>query len=107
MVAIELSGHGDSGRRPSYSLDLWADEPMAVVDDAGNAGPAIIIGHSMGGFVTLALKPTGTPVRMLTSLRATVAALQPWIMARHISRSNLGATSPGEGIRRMDSPSGR
>lgn len=53
VVAIDLSGHGDSGRRPSYSLDLWADELMAVVADAGIAGPVIIIGHSMGGFVTL------------------------------------------------------
>lgn len=53
VVAIDLSGHGDSGRRTSYSLDLWADELMAVVTAAGIAGPPIIIGHSMGGFVTL------------------------------------------------------
>ncbi len=53
VVAIDLSGHGDSGRRPCYSLDLWADELMAVVADAGIAKPPIIIGHSMGGFVTL------------------------------------------------------
>ena len=52
VVAIDLSGHGDSGRRPSYSLDMWADELMAVVLDSGIVGPPIIIGHSMGGFVT-------------------------------------------------------
>src|SRR5947209_7582249 len=53
VVAIDLSGHGDSGRRPAYSLDVWTDELMAVVEDAGIAGPPIVIGHSMGGFVTL------------------------------------------------------
>jgi pimeloyl-ACP methyl ester carboxylesterase len=53
VVAIDLSGHGDSGRRSAYSLDLWADELMAVVEDAGIAGSPTVIGHSMGGFVTL------------------------------------------------------
>jgi pimeloyl-ACP methyl ester carboxylesterase len=53
VAAIDLSGHGDSGRRSAYSLDLWADELMAVVEDAGITGPPIVIGHSMGGFVTL------------------------------------------------------
>jgi pimeloyl-ACP methyl ester carboxylesterase len=53
VVAIDLSGHGDSGRRSAYSLDLWAEELMAVVEDARIAGPPDIIGHSMGGFVTL------------------------------------------------------
>ncbi len=53
VVALDLSGHGDSGRRDSYSLDLWAREVLAVAADAGIAGPPTVIGHSMGGFVTL------------------------------------------------------
>ncbi|HEY2043078.1 MAG TPA: alpha/beta hydrolase [Jatrophihabitans sp.] len=53
VVAIDLSGHGDSGRREVYSLDLWADELMAVTADGGIAGAPIVVGHSMGGFVTL------------------------------------------------------
>lgn len=53
VVAIDLSGHGDSGRRPSYSLDGWADEVLAVAEDAGIAAPPTVIGHSMGGLVTL------------------------------------------------------
>jgi pimeloyl-ACP methyl ester carboxylesterase len=53
VVAIDLSGHGDSGPRTAYSLDLWADELMAVSADSGIAGPPIVVGHSMGGFVTL------------------------------------------------------
>ncbi len=54
VAAIDLSGHGDSDRRAEYPRDLWAREVMAVADDARFAGPPIVIGHSMGGFVTMA-----------------------------------------------------
>jgi pimeloyl-ACP methyl ester carboxylesterase len=53
IVALDLSGHGDSDRRDSYSLDGWAYEVMAVVAAAGITAPAVVIGHSMGGFVAL------------------------------------------------------
>jgi len=53
VVALDLSGHGDSGHRDVYSLDLWAREVLAVAGAAGIAGPPIVIGHSMGGFVAL------------------------------------------------------
>ncbi len=53
VVALDLSGHGDSGRRETYSLDVWADEVMAVAADAGIITPPTVIGHSMGGFVAL------------------------------------------------------
>ena len=55
VVAMDLSGHGDSGRRDSYSLDTWAREVLAVVVDAGTAASSVVIGHSMGGLVTLRL----------------------------------------------------
>jgi pimeloyl-ACP methyl ester carboxylesterase len=53
VVAVDLSGHGDSGRRDHYSLDGWAREVVAVADAAGIAAPPVIAGHSMGGFVAL------------------------------------------------------
>jgi pimeloyl-ACP methyl ester carboxylesterase len=52
-VAIHLSGMGDSGRRGAYSHDMWAKEVMAVSDDAGFPGPPVIVGHSLGGMVTI------------------------------------------------------
>lgn len=53
VVAIDLSGHGDSAAGPDYSLEGWADEVLAVAQQAV-AGPApVIIGHSMGGMVAL------------------------------------------------------
>ncbi|HSR86723.1 MAG TPA: alpha/beta hydrolase [Streptosporangiaceae bacterium] len=53
VVALDLSGHGDSGRRDRYSLDGWAHEVMAVAAAAGITDPPIVAGHSMGGFVAL------------------------------------------------------
>jgi pimeloyl-ACP methyl ester carboxylesterase len=53
VVALDLSGHGDSGHRDAYSLDLWARETLAVAAGAGISGPPVVIGHSMGGAVAL------------------------------------------------------
>lgn len=54
VVAVDLSGHGDSGHRDTYSLEQWTDEVMAAAVDGGIGGPPVIVGHSMGGFVTIA-----------------------------------------------------
>ncbi len=52
-VALHLSGHGDSGRRADYSHETWAKEVMAVSRDAGFPGPPVVVGHSLGGMVTI------------------------------------------------------
>jgi pimeloyl-ACP methyl ester carboxylesterase len=53
VVALDLSGHGDSGRRPVYSGETWATEVLAVAEDAGMGDRPILVGHSMGGFVSI------------------------------------------------------
>lgn len=53
VVAPDLSGHGDSGRREGYHPELWADELAAVADHAGIQGRPVLVGHSMGGFVSI------------------------------------------------------
>ena len=53
VTALDLSGHGDSGRRTAYSAEQWANEVMAVFDDSGGLGRPIIVGHSMGGIVAI------------------------------------------------------
>jgi len=53
VTAVDLSGHGDSGRRDRYDLDAWAEEVAAVVADDGFARPPVVVGHSMGGLVAL------------------------------------------------------
>jgi pimeloyl-ACP methyl ester carboxylesterase len=51
VVALDLSGHGDSGRRKEYPRRIWSDEVMAVAEDAKFPSPPIVVGHSMGGIV--------------------------------------------------------
>lgn len=53
VAAIDLSGHGDSGHREAYDPEQWADEVVAVAADAGIDGLPVVIGHSMGGFITI------------------------------------------------------
>jgi pimeloyl-ACP methyl ester carboxylesterase len=53
VVALDLSGHGESGRREAYPRETWAKEIMAVAGDAGFSRPPILVGHSLGGFVCI------------------------------------------------------
>jgi pimeloyl-ACP methyl ester carboxylesterase len=50
VVAVDLSGHGDSGRREAYSMAGWAEEVLGVVA-AVCGGQALVVGHSIGGLV--------------------------------------------------------
>jgi pimeloyl-ACP methyl ester carboxylesterase len=52
-VAIDLSGHGDSGRRDRYSHESWAREVLAVAEHAGFEEPPVVVGHSLGGLVAI------------------------------------------------------
>ena len=58
VVALDLSGHGDSDRREDYDLDGWAEEVLQVATAAGITAEPIVVGHSMGGFVALHLAVT-------------------------------------------------
>ncbi|MEV5646765.1 alpha/beta hydrolase [Nocardia sp. NPDC052254] len=51
VVALDLSGHGDSVVRSEYPIEGWADEVMAAAAAGGIAGRPYIVGHSMGGRV--------------------------------------------------------
>ena len=53
VVAVDLSGHGDSGWRDVYRAEQWAQEALAVAEAAGGVGRPVIAGHSMGGFVAI------------------------------------------------------
>ncbi len=53
VVALDLSGHGDSGRRDTYSMAAWAREVIAVAEHSCLPGPPMIVAHSMGGWVGL------------------------------------------------------
>ncbi len=49
VVAIDLSGHGDSGHRPGgYPSRIWVTEVAALLHEVVD-GPAAVVGHSLGG----------------------------------------------------------
>lgn len=55
VVALDLSGHGDSGIRERYPFEGWADEVLAAARAGGISGKPYVVGHSMGGWVTVAV----------------------------------------------------
>jgi pimeloyl-ACP methyl ester carboxylesterase len=60
VIAMDLSGHGDSAwRRQGYRIADWAREVLAVVAVVSSAGPPVLVGHSMGAGVVVraALEP--------------------------------------------------
>ncbi|MFP5309465.1 MAG: alpha/beta fold hydrolase [Actinomycetes bacterium] len=57
VVALDLSGHGDSGRREAYPPLTWAAEVRAVAAANGMHRP-VVVGHSMGGFVAIVCAAT-------------------------------------------------
>ena len=52
VVAIDLSGSGDSDHRETYSQEIYANEIKAVCDEMGWES-ADFIAHSMGGSISL------------------------------------------------------
>lgn len=88
VIAIDLSGHGDSGHRETYSLDAWADEVMAVAA-AESGQPPVLLGHSMGGFVVLtAAQRYGRAIRGSAAIDSPVREMSPearaWVASKHV-----------------------
>src|SRR4051812_43041539 len=53
MLRLDYSGTGASGGRfEDGTLELWFEEALAIVDEL-SAGPLIVIGSSMGGWIAL------------------------------------------------------
>jgi pimeloyl-ACP methyl ester carboxylesterase len=80
-VRVDLRGHGESSLADDYSAATMADDVEAVISDVG-LGPAVVVGHSLGGAVAglhaAAFAPRAT-VCVDQSLRFgdNAAALQP------------------------------
>ena len=54
VVVIDLAGHGHSGLgRKDYTMDAFGEDVRAVVAEV-DAGQVILVGHSMGGPVSVA-----------------------------------------------------
>jgi pimeloyl-ACP methyl ester carboxylesterase len=51
VYALDHRGHGDSGRAPgTYDVAHWAGDAIALLEEVVG-GPAVLVGHSLGGVV--------------------------------------------------------
>jgi pimeloyl-ACP methyl ester carboxylesterase len=73
VIALDLSGHGDSGRRPSgYTTPTWAQEVASVLETVAH-DRAAVVGHSLGGRIgTMAAGRYPELVSALVTLDAVV-----------------------------------
>lgn len=49
VVALDQRGHGHSGRPPDFSREGYVEDTAAVLHHLGGPGPAVVLGHSLGG----------------------------------------------------------
>ncbi|MBW9207903.1 alpha/beta hydrolase [Mumia sp. zg.B53] len=84
VAAIDLSGHGDSQWRRQYDLATFAEEVMAVAAAETPSGGAqdgvlpVVIGHSMGGFVSLtAARDHGSRLAGACAIDSPVRQMSP------------------------------
>jgi pimeloyl-ACP methyl ester carboxylesterase len=106
VVAIDLGGNGDSGRRSAYTIELVIEEIMAVCADAGMMGawaPPTLVGHSMGGqFAVRTAIARGEAllgVVALDALRHTELAKDPAIEAFKRMRPTSGPPPAPRAVR--------
>ena len=53
VAAMDLTGMGDSDYRYQYSSNIYADEILAVLDDAKFGTDSIVVAHSFGGYMAV------------------------------------------------------
>jgi pimeloyl-ACP methyl ester carboxylesterase len=96
VVAFDLSGMGDSGWRERYSLDTLVDELFAVIEAARltSGGRPIVVGHSFGGYVTLAaVEREGERLSGAVVIDSPIAAPDP-DEGYTVLRANAGKAEP-------------
>lgn len=74
VVALDMSGHGDSAHHAGYSQQRWAEQLGAVVGHVALARP-VVVAHSMGGKVAYRAAVSGLDRKLagLALLDANIA----------------------------------
>lgn len=77
VAAVDLPGHGARSAQP-WSLDAATEIIASAVDSLG-CGPALVVGHSLGGYVSLEFaRRRPERVRGLVLAGASASTRGPW-----------------------------
>lgn len=95
VLAPDLRGHGESSATAGvYTMDVFAEDLQALIVER-QCGPVVLIGHSMGGYISFAFYrkfPQSVRALVLFCTRAI-----PDSDAGKISRENLAQRAEREG----------
>lgn len=80
VIAVDLSGHGESTWAPPYDRLKWADEVLAVMNHL-KVPAAVLAGHSQGGHVAVAVAGCA-PARVAGVVTLDTAVLDPKVHDR-------------------------
>lgn len=72
VVAVDLRGHGESGRQAPYDPLTMATDVRDVVKSLG-LDPPLMVGHSLGGVVVSAYGGAGYPSRAIVNVDQPIA----------------------------------
>ena len=118
VVALSLSGHGDSGTRTKLGRGVWEKEVITVCAHAGLLAPSraakpVLVGHSLGSYVaqeTARLYPDdlggvvvldgGVPHPLLWTLPPDTEASET-MRIESVTRAGTKHAKPGNGTGRM------
>jgi len=92
LIAIDLPGHGHSGRRPDRDYGPWRNaEAVAAVLDQAAASAAAVVGMSLGGVTTIRL----AAARPDLVRKAVIVDVTPGVRqaTRSLSQADRGAVA--------------
>ena len=90
VTAVDLSGHGESDRRDRYAIAHWADEVLDVAAHPLTGHAPVLVGHSLGGMVTLSAAARGEAAGVV----AVDSAVRHRDARREAARRRLAARTP-------------
>src|SRR5689334_14128302 len=104
-VAVDLRGHGRSGKpRQDYTIRGFGDDVAWLCNEIGLSGP-VVVGHSMGGLVALDLAARSAAVpAAIVILDSPIVPPRPFADALRPFADELRGPGYREAIRRFMAP---
>jgi pimeloyl-ACP methyl ester carboxylesterase len=102
VLTLDLSGHGDSGRRDAYSFRGWLDDIQSVLNKHEIEHINLLMGHSLGGFLSIGTA-VDMPVDKIVLIDPLVSQPHP-LTVRIIKKSIVSEKRVGLALRVKRNP---